>query len=195
MIFFTFIVFIHFKFKKSFDEIKNTETASQSQSLSINYWICQAHIRPIVTSELTEERSEINRMVNNIMSELGDVSSSDGLSMKLDEISGSKSLSMLSEKEQHTSILKIAKILERKRRKNERLERKIKYRDSCRQKAAEKNGLAAVVSDVKSCVASGKRVYVYCTKCKNPRGETCEYGMCRKCCRDKVFYEIVSCKG
>ena len=36
---------------------------------------------------------------------------------------------------------------------------------------------------------------ILCTLCPNPKGERCDYGICRTCCRKKTFLEKVECAG
>jgi hypothetical protein len=83
--------------------------------------------------------------------------------------------SLINDKEDTALSLKVAKILDRKLRKKERLERKLKYKNP--------NNL------------NRKKSYINCTGCKNPRGENCEYCLCRKCCKEKVFNSQLVCSG
>lgn len=36
---------------------------------------------------------------------------------------------------------------------------------------------------------------VFCTLCPNPKGDKCDYGICRTCCRKKTFSESLDCTG
>ena len=36
---------------------------------------------------------------------------------------------------------------------------------------------------------------ILCTLCPNPKGEKCDYGICRTCCRKKTFSESLDCAG
>ncbi len=71
---------------------------------------------------------------------------------------------------------KLRKLAERKRIKEERAQRKLKH-------------LAKVFVHPHG----AKRRYVNCERCKNPRGDKCAFGLCRKCCIDKVFVDQTEC--
>jgi tRNA-dihydrouridine synthase 1 len=36
---------------------------------------------------------------------------------------------------------------------------------------------------------------ILCALCPNPKGEKCDYGICRQCCRKKTYLEILDCNG
>lgn len=81
------------------------------------------------------------------------------------------------DEEQKAVALKLAKLLERKKRKLERIERKI---------INKARGKPAV---------SKKTQYENCKDCKNPKSLNCEHDMCRNCCKEKVFTQNIECKG
>ena len=75
--------------------------------------------------------------------------------------------------------VKLVKLLDRKRRKLERIERKMAYRAKTANQPVVPRPLR----------------YVFCKTCKNPKGQNCEYELCRMCCKEKVFTEGIECKG
>lgn len=83
---------------------------------------------------------------------------------------------------------KLMTVLERKRRKLEKIERKKQYANNMKSKKVELDELTGL--EVR---AAPK--YVDCGECKNPRGASCAFGLCRKCCKQKVFTDELDCKG
>ena len=73
---------------------------------------------------------------------------------------------------------KLKKLAERKRIKEERAQRKLKH---LAKTFVNQNG--------------GKKRYATCETCKNPRGDKCSFGLCRKCCINKVFTDQVNCES
>lgn len=142
----------------------------------MEYWLCQSYIRPIQSDESTKEREELKRLVEEKISE--DASCPNALKRHIDELT--LSLNENLEKEEKDSVLKFAKIIERKKRKLEKIERKNK---SLEEEEARKQ-------------ENKRNKYSLCGgQCKNPKGEKCEFKLCRKCCKDKVFTDKIDCKG
>lgn len=114
-------------------------------------------------------------------------SSSTALKRHVDEITSN--INDLEQAEQETA-LKLVKHLERKRRKQDRIEKKAKYIQENLKKINEYNE-----NPEKYMMKREKAKYTLCEVCKNPRGENCEFKMCRKCCKEKIHGEELECKG
>ena len=134
--------------------------------------MCQAYLRPIVTEKTEKDREEILKTIETTIS--SDLNS-DGIKKKVEELNNSISdkISVLEQE----STRKLVKLLERKRRKHERIERKLKN----------------LPIDNDGHIKKTK--YVYCASCKNPKSANCDYNLCRKCCKDKVWNQQIECKG
>jgi tRNA-dihydrouridine synthase 1 len=120
----------------------------------IKYWHCQPYIRSLPNSNASLNIGE---------------------SVKLSESVDQTNIKCESEIIDPEVARKLSKIIERKKRKQERIDRKLKYNDLGNKQKTTK--------------------YVNCDNCKNPRGETCSFNLCRKCCKDKVWNEQKECKG
>ena len=142
--------------------------------------MCQAYLRPIITEKSEKDREEILKTIETTISE--DVSA-EGIRKKVDELNNAMLNDKISELDQE-STRKLVKLLERKRRKHERIERKLKH-------------TSPVVEDlgVNSTPYIKKTKYTYCGSCKNPKSANCDFSLCRSCCKDKVWTEKVECKG
>jgi hypothetical protein len=103
------------------------------------------------------------------------------IAKKLNELTNSH---QLLDEDKEKSMLKIAKILERKRRKHERLERKAKAQGDLQSIGGEPPMKQQRIAK-----------YLLCEVCKNPRGASCEYSLCKTCCKNKVHTELIECKG
>lgn len=136
----------------------------------VPYWRCQSHIRSLSSEIATKENEEISKSVT--------CSNSAEIRRHLENISTSLTDESVDD-EQKQAALKLAKLLERKKRKIERIERKISYRS--------KN--PSVVDTPR------KPRYEICLTCKNPKSANCEHELCRACCKDKVFTQNIECKG
>ena len=101
----------------------------------------------------------------------------------LDEISKTINYEQENSAEQ-MKTRRLVKILERKRRKTAKIERKQRYIE----KLIKENG-----NDEKLNPKESK--YINCSNCKNPRNNNCNWGLCRMCCKDKVFADEQECKG
>ena len=117
-------------------------------------------------------------------------SSSMALKRHVDEITSS--INGLDQAEQE-SAMKLVKYLERKRRKQDRVERKAMYIEQNLKKIEEYN------ENPEEYVKKRERAkYAFCV-CKNIRGEKCEHSMCRKCCKEKIErtgeIEELECRG
>ena len=173
--------------KEAIEEIKTVvlkeaeeRPVSQSQTSSLDYWLCQSYIRTIQSEEWSKERETLKKITDQLIAD-GQVDGGEFIAQKLSE---EKQQATMSEKEQQISMLKIAKILERKKRKQERIDKKLNARKILAEKIA--SGEATITK---------RPVYIKCQSCKNPRGLTCAFELCRKCCKDKVLAEQVDCKG
>ncbi len=145
------------------------------------YYQCQPYIRTIENEETLREREEIKKIVDQLgnqssNSETNAIDNQTESKRQEPESNNSfKEASLLLEDED--SARKLAKLLERQKRKKDRLEKKISHT----------NG--------QTIVPASKKTYVHCATCKNPRGETCKYFLCKKCCKEKVFTEELECVG
>ena len=137
---------------KNFLFISYLQNNPDESNKEIKYWHCQPYIRsnPTQGIDVAVQSSESGEQ-NNIKNE--------------DEIVDPE------------IARKLSKLIERKKRKQERIERKLKHNS------------ADLGHNQK------KAKYVNCDHCKNPRGETCSFNLCRKCCKDKVWNEQKECKG
>merc|ERR1739836_221574 len=86
--------------------------------------------------------------------------------------------------------MNLLKHLERKRRKQDRIEKKAKYIEENLMKIKAYNENPEEYLKKRE-----KMKYTLCDVCKNPRGENCEYKLCRKCCEEKIHTEEIQCKG
>lgn len=141
----------------------------------MSYWLCQSYIRPIQSAETSKAREDLKKLVEEKISE--DASSPNALKRHIDELTSSLNESL--DREKKESVLKCAKIIERKKRKLEKIERKAKYNEENEVRKQENR----------------RDKYASCGLCKNPKGEKCEFSLCRKCCKNKVFTEMIDCKG
>ena len=145
--------------------------------------MCQAYIRHPV-AELKNNSAEIK-----IVGELISLdSSSVAIKRHVDEITNNINENNINKSDQE-SAMKVVKLLERKRRKHERIERKQRYIENNLKRISKEAGEEFTAAPIK------KTKYVYCGNCKNPKSENCEHNLCRKCCKDKVFTEKIECKG
>ena len=162
---------------KDLEKYENSEKARDE----LPYFLCQAQIRHCKI----ENKEEINQQVEHVISQ--DASSA-GIKRQLTEISTSLTEEGLDKGEEETTR-NLIKVLERKRRKREKIERKENYQKLRKQKNLGEIDQEETVDKVK------KPKYLNCERCKNPKSENCEHSLCRKCCKDKVFTEKVDCKG
>lgn len=156
---------------------KDKESSDEDKSnVKLGYWLCQSYIRPIQSAEKSKEREDLKKLVEEKICE--DASSPNALKRHIEELTSSLNENL--DKEEKESVLKCAKIIERKKRKLEKIERKAKYMEEQESRKNDKNK---------------KDKYANCGLCKNPKGEKCEFELCRKCCKNKVFTELIGCKG
>lgn len=176
--------------KEAIEEIKTVvlkeseeRRSTQSQTDKLDYWLCQSYIRTIQSDEWSKEREALKKITDQMIAD-GNVNANEFLAQKLnEEKQATMTTTEANEKEHQISMLKIAKILERKKRKQDRIEKKLNARKVLAEKMASGE------------ITSKRPVYIKCLSCKNPRGLTCGFELCRKCCRDKVFTEQIECKG
>lgn len=136
----------------------------------VPYWRCQSHIRTLSSQVAMKENEQIVKTV--------ECSNSQEAKKQLEEISSTLNDESVDE-EKKAATLKLAKLLDRKRRKLERIERKMAYR----------------AKSANQPVVPRPLRYVFCKTCKNPKGQACEHELCRMCCKEKVFTQNVECKG
>ena len=143
----------------------------------MEYYRCHAYIRPAINAETEKQREEIKKTLENTVAE---DSNSTSIKRHLEELQSS--INESTDKIEQETARKLAKLLERKRRKTERIEKKLKYIE---RNQSNKDGDIQVK----------KSKYINCNNCKNPKGDSCEHSLCRKCCKEKVFTEEIECKG
>ena len=150
--------------------------SSTQKNNELAYFQCQAYIRPIITEKSEKDRAEIMKTIETTIS---DDLSSENIKKKVEELNSSinDKASVLEQE----STRKLVKLLERKRRKHERIERKLKHIPTTTDGITE--------AQVK------KDKYVYCLTCKNPKSKNCDYDLCRACCKDKIWNQKLECKG
>lgn len=159
-----------------FDQVR--QVCSSSGDLTpiskskLEYYMCQVHIRQ-TQLEAEKNVSEIKKQIEETIS---NDSSSQSIKRHLDEITKAIDYDATNNQEQENAR-KLVKLLERKRRKTAKLERKQKYA----QETSE--------SEPK------RPKYINCSACKNPRSDNCDWQLCRSCCKNKVFSDEVECKG
>jgi len=148
-------------------------------SKEIFYWMCQAHIRP--TRDDESKREELHQTVQETLAVIGN--DPQAIKLHLDEMrkninyhASSLNTNDPDQVDQSTQQ-KIAKLLERKKRKQERIERKQAY----------------TKKHLNDPVITKKPKYVDCAGCKNPSGTNCDSKMCRGCCRDYVYKNGLKC--
>lgn len=160
------------KGEDSYEE-ENSRTTSDGSG-EIPYWRCQSHIRSLSSQVAIKENEQISQSVT--------CANSQEAKKHLDEISSTLADENVSE-EQKAAAIKLVKLLDRKKRKLERIERKMAYRAKT---AAQQQLQPAVPRPLR---------YVFCKTCKNPKGKNCSFELCRMCCKEKVFTQNVECKG
>lgn len=164
--------------REVFDEVKKLCAKDlDKQSNSIEYYHCQVHIR-LMPDEIVQNNSEVKTIIQQTISS---DSSSQVIKRHLDEIHKKIDYDNEQDLEQEQSK-KLVKMLERKRRKTLKIERKQRY-------------VERVVKDSGEIVERKIAKYVDCSQCKNPRGGNCDWLLCRMCCKNKVFTEEIECKG
>ena len=100
----------------------------------------------------------------------------------LDEINKTIDYEQESNTEQEKAR-KLVKLLERKRRKTAKIERKQRYIEKL---IKDKGSEAPFIKETK---------YINCSNCKNPRNDKCSFLLCRMCCKQKIFTEQKDCIG
>jgi len=130
--------------------------------------VCQAHIRSLSSKVAVKENEEL------ITKQSVSVASTSEIKKHLNDINSSLNDADIDDGEKSES-LKLARLLDRKKRKLERIERKAVRKSTPR--------------------TTMKTRYINCTRCKNPKSHNCEHNLCRMCCKDKVFIEKIECKG
>ncbi len=163
--------FLHF----SLNLKKDNETVNLGNDL-LEYYRCQAYIRPIITEKSEKDREEI---LKTIETTIANDTSSDAIKKKVEELS--KTISEKNDALEQEATRKLVKLLERKRRKHERIERKLKHLPTT------KDGIST--AKIK------KEKYVYCQTCKNPKSANCDWNLCRSCCKEKIWTQKIECKG
>ncbi len=134
-------------------------------SSSLPYWVCQAHIRHANSDK--SSNSQENNPESESVSETTKVKEA-----RTDE---------------EVANLRLAKLLARKRRKKERQERRIAYKRI-------KNGEQPPPVN-RNGQPTGKKIYLLCGVCKNPRCDSCEFELCKRCCKQKMSNDDVTCKS
>ena len=171
MIFLFTFNFWHFFFK-----LQKENEADNLGNDHLEYYRCQAYIRPIITEKSEKDREEI---LKTIETTIADDTSSVGIKKKVEELS--KTISEKNDALEQEATRKLVKLLERKRRKHERIERKLKH--------------LPTTTDGLSTTKIKKEKYVYCQTCKNPKSANCDWNLCRSCCKDKIWTQKIECKG
>jgi hypothetical protein len=152
----------------------------------LDFYFCQAYIRHPAADEEKNNGTSTEDVKRKVVELISSDSSSQAIKRHVDQITTNLNENNIIDKDEQATAMKLVKLLERKRRKNERLERKQRYVENCAKKLDNESGQSAAVKKTK---------YVECATCKNPRGESCEHNLCRKCCKEKVFTEHIECKG
>jgi len=131
--------------------------------------------------EIDKNNAEVKKVIEKTI--LPD-SSSTIIKQHLDEINKTIDYDNKDDPSQETA-LKLVKLLERKRRKTAKIERKKRLTEKLDVK--DKDDLDS--TNVK------QPKYINCNQCKNPQSCNCEWKLCRKCCKEKIFSEKIECKG
>ena len=163
--------------KSSWFKKKDAEQSNLGNN-QLEYYRCQAYIRPIITEKSEKDREEILKTVETT---IADDTSSNGIKKKVEELS--KTISEKNDAIEQEATRKLVKLLERKRRKHERIERKLK------------NFHPTTTNDGVNVSRIKNTKYVYCETCKNPKSANCDWNLCRSCCKDKVWTQKIECKG
>ncbi len=149
--------------RKIFSEIKELclETQKSDGENGLEFYRCQAYIRhsppdPVNSSKLIEKLAEIGP------SEL----TSSALKRHVEEIAGN--IGEMSANEQE-SAMKLVKVLERKRRKQDRMERKAKYIEENLKK------IKAYNDDPEGYLKKKEKMKYELCVCKNPMGAECNW--------------------
>ena len=132
----------------------------------------------MMPDEINNNNAEVKKVIEETIQP---DSSSSIIKRHLDEINKTIDYDNKDDPNQETA-LKLVKLLERKRRKTAKIERKKRYIEKLSSKESE--------------IDSAKTLkYINCNQCKNPQSCNCEWKLCRKCCKEKIFTEKIECKG
>jgi hypothetical protein len=154
---------------------KDMERERDENPQEIPYWRCQAYVRTLPSEQ--NKSDEIKKK----LSEFDDTNSSI-IKSQVDEMSKRIEAEEEQNEKDKDTAKKLIKLLDRKRRKFERIEKKQKFIEKLKEENREKSNIMKVR-------------YVICKSCKNPKSGNCQFELCRKCCKEKVFTEELECKG
>ena len=133
----------------------------------MKFYQCQAYIRH---KTIPADNKQINEKIDQL---IASDSSSTALKRHADEITNN--IEKMDKTEQE-SAMKLVKHLERKRRKQDRIEKKTKYIEENLKK------IPAYIANPEEYLKKRNQMkYTLCETCKNPRGENCKKLFLGKC--------------